>query len=230
MAHPALIVEQLVCQFLNQWHFGLQPTLHLKARSNGAIAVKYDLTASLPVPQFEECDRVPVGPSHRSGNGSRRRRRLRRSGNSSRNSTRTTSSAVDNLDDTTLTDVQTVATASLVTSSTSALIPNDDYCSIPTTQLEPPSTSIEHSINLTSKGPQPPPPLQGDVQVLDFGLAGEIMQKIDEYLCVDPSPSPQTLANFACGLNVSVIKIQQYVEWKQSPDNDDDSYETYSDS
>ena len=72
MAHPAFLVEQLVCQFLNQWHVGLQPKLHLSARSNGAITVNYNLTASLPVPQFEEGVRDPVGPSHTSRNGSRR--------------------------------------------------------------------------------------------------------------------------------------------------------------
>ena len=226
MAHPAFIVEQLVCQFLNQWHVGLQPTLHLKARSNGAIIMNYDLTASLAMPQCSV--RIPTGPNHTSRNRSRRRRRLRRSENSSRNSTRTPASAADNLDDTTSSDVQTV-TISPVTSSTTTSTSNcdygqsRDYCSISESQLVPPQLSNE-SINLISTGPQPPQLLQGDVEVLDFGLSGEVMQNIDEYLYVDPSLSPQTLANFACGFNVLIMKIQQYIGWKQSQEHDVDSF------
>ena len=51
---------------------------------------------------------------------------------------------------------------------------------------------------------------------LDIGLSGEVMEKLDEYLWVDPSPSPQTLYNIACGLNIQIVKVRKYVEWKQS--------------
>ena len=203
MAHPAFIVEQLVCQFLNQWHIGLQPTLHLSARSNGAITVNYNLTASLPVPQFEES--VPVGPSHSRGNGNRRRRRLRRSRNSFRISTRSPASSVDNLDDTTSTNVQTLATSSTSTSTITSNS-NGDQCPISPSQPALPQLSNE-SIDATSTEPSPPPQLEDGVKVLDLGFPGEVMQQIDEYLYIDPSPSPQTLANFACGFNVPITGV-----------------------
>ena len=62
-----------------------------------------------------------------------------------------------------------------------------------------------------------PPLLNMDNDELpDFGLSGEDMVKLDEYLCVDPSPSFQTLSNIACGFKIPIIKVQKYVEWKQS--------------
>ena len=55
-----------------------------------------------------------------------------------------------------------------------------------------------------------------DAELLDIGLSGEVMEKLDEYLWVDPSPSPQTLYNIACGFNIQIVKVRKYVEWKQS--------------
>ena len=77
MAHPALIVDQAVRQFLNQWHFGLKPTLCLKAKPNGSIAIDLSIIACLPMTQTEE---LRGRKSKRcSGRSSRRRRRKRRS-------------------------------------------------------------------------------------------------------------------------------------------------------
>ena len=42
------------------------------------------------------------------------------------------------------------------------------------------------------------------------------MEKIDEYLCIDHLPSFQTLSNIACRFKIPIVKVQKYVEWKQS--------------
>ena len=55
-----------------------------------------------------------------------------------------------------------------------------------------------------------------EAKPLDFGLSGEVMEKLNEYLWVDPSPSAQTLSNSACGFKIPFVKIEKYVKWKQS--------------
>ena len=55
-----------------------------------------------------------------------------------------------------------------------------------------------------------------DAELLDFGLSDVVTEKLDEYLWVDPSPSPQTLSNIACGFKIPMFKVEKYVKWKQS--------------
>ena len=39
MADPSFVSEQAIRYFLNQWYYGLTPTLYLKTLSNGEICV-----------------------------------------------------------------------------------------------------------------------------------------------------------------------------------------------
>ena len=70
--------------------------------------------------------------------------------------------------------------------------------------------------NCMSEIQNPPVVNLENAEHLDFGLSREVMVKLDEYLWVDPSPTSQTLSNIACGLNISLVKVQKYVEWKNS--------------
>ena len=77
MAHPVYVVEQFVCQFLAQWHHGLQPMLTIDTKTNGSIAVSYNCTVPFLTPQLNN-DKHDESRKSRSGRRSRLRRRKQR--------------------------------------------------------------------------------------------------------------------------------------------------------
>ena len=74
MANPACIVEQFVYQFMCQWNCGLEPSLSLDTKPNGAISIDFKVVTS-PIKPFLEEEFVF---RDRSGRGSRRRRQKQR--------------------------------------------------------------------------------------------------------------------------------------------------------
>ena len=84
MAHPSVIVEQAVRYFLQQWSFGLQPSLTLTTLADGAICASSKVSS--PSPSVTKKQQHPIDSTyhyrHRSGQNSRSRRRKLRQQNS----------------------------------------------------------------------------------------------------------------------------------------------------
>ena len=80
MINPAFVVEQFMCHFLSQWHHGLQPTLNMDTKTDGSIAVSFNVTVPVATPRIND-DNYEEMRRSRSGRGSRLRRRKQRSSN-----------------------------------------------------------------------------------------------------------------------------------------------------
>ena len=75
--HPGFFVDQLVRQFLNCWHYGLEPALSLITDSCGAISLSFNVS-SRPT-SMELSKNYGRRRHHKSGRSSRRRRQKVRS-------------------------------------------------------------------------------------------------------------------------------------------------------
>ena len=80
IADSTFAVEQCMYQFLNFWSAGLQPSLSLDTKQDGAISINLNHTTTAP---YHE-DHYGNLTTRSSDHGSRRRRRLRRSAESTR--------------------------------------------------------------------------------------------------------------------------------------------------
>ena len=78
MAPPPIVVQQVLCQFFNQWYSGLRPTLMLETKENGAIVV----SSSIVLEQISNAPNKKETRKHnqkrKSGHASRQRRQAAR--------------------------------------------------------------------------------------------------------------------------------------------------------
>ena len=75
---PAIALEQLVHQFLNNWHIGLQPCLRFDTKHDGTIVVNTEVICSWTAQNENEGFSLPSDCRKRSGHRSRLRRKALR--------------------------------------------------------------------------------------------------------------------------------------------------------
>ena len=196
MAEPLCVIEHFVRLFLGQWHCGLQPNLDLRTDSSGAISVNFNVKS---LPHAVNIEEVQQHKHRRSGRGSRSRRQNQPSQGIQVHNKSNCSSGQSHDPPTPSTSASSLILSD--TSTTSDQLTCDDENATNQASGHEPSQVV---LNLDEAKP------------LDFGLSGEVMEKLNEYLWVDPSPSAQTLSNIACGFKIPFVKIEKYVKWKQS--------------